>query len=197
MTQSQSDWSAALYEDTDNDGYLSPADQVITSSWSLAPGEAKDLFVKVFAPASATLAQQNISHIVASWDGGSGAQVHDISTVSKTNVSIRKEQAVDVGCDGSPDAGTDFGPNVIEVAPGNNCVLYRLTATNLAKEPSYNVTIHDYTPPYTIYQPSALCTRTPCWVTEPELGKTGTINAETDQLLPGDSFALQFSVRVQ
>ncbi len=197
MTQSQAGWTAALYEDTDNNGFLSPADQIISADWTLAPGESKDLFVKVFAPATAALGQQNISHIVTNWDGGSGAEVHDISTVSKTNVSIKKEQAVDVGCDGSPDAGTDFGPGVIEVAPGNNCVIYRLTATNLGKDPSYNVTIHDYTPPYTLYEPSAACTRSPCWIIEPEIDETGTINAETDQLLPGDSFALQFSVRVQ
>ncbi len=197
MTQSQANWTAAMYEDTDNNGFLSPDDQVILQDWTLAPGESRDLFVKVFAPTTATLGQQNITHIVSSWDGGSGAQVHDISTVSTTNVSIKKEQAVDVGCDGGPDTGTDFGSGVIEVAPGNNCVIYRLTATNLGKDPSYNVTIHDYTPPYTLYVPSAACTRTPCWVTEPNIDETGTINAETDQLLPGDSFALQFSVRVQ
>ncbi len=197
MTQSHAAWTAILYEDTDSNGFLSPADQIISADWMLAPGESKILFVKVFAPANAVLAQQNISHIVASWNGGSGSQVHDISTTSLTNVSIKKEQAIDEGCDGNPDTGTNFGSGVIEVAPGNNCVIYRLTATNLGKNPSYNVTIHDYTPPYTLYNPSAICTRTPCWITEPEIDETGTINAETDQLLPGDSFALQFSVRVQ
>jgi len=197
MTQSQDTWSAAIYEDTDSNGFLSPADQILSAPWTLAVGESRDLFVKVFAPANAALQQQNITHITASWNGGSGAQVHDISTVSMTNVSIRKEQAVDVGCDGSPDAGTDFGPGVIEVSPGNNCVIYRLTATNKGVDPSYNVTIHDYTPPYTLYVPSAACSRTPCWLTEPQIDQTGTVNAETDQLLPGDSFSLQFSVRVQ
>jgi len=34
-------------------------------------------------------------------------------------------------------------------------------------------------------------------MTEPTVGETGTINAETDQLQPGDSYYVQFAVRVE
>ena len=196
-TQSQPGWSSVLYEDTDDNQVLSPGDQIVSAVPNLAVGESRDVFLKVFAPANAPLAQRNISTVVINWAGGDSVQVQDTSTVSMSNVSIKKEQALDTGCHGTPDAGSEFAPDVIEVAPGNNCVIYRLTATNLGAEPSYNVTIHDYTPSYTLYSPHASCSRNPCWLTEPANEQTGTINAETDQLLPGDSFSVQFSVRVK
>ncbi len=196
-TQTQSGWSSVLYEDTDGNQELSPGDQIISTAQNLSAGESRDVFLKVFAPADAPLAQRNVSTVVINWSGGDSVQVQDISTVSNSNVSIKKEQALDTACDGTPDAGSDFALDILEVAPGNNCVIYRLTATNLGIEPSYNVTIHDYTPSYTLYRAPASCSRSPCWINEPANEQTGTINAETDQLLPGDSFSVQFSVRVK
>ena len=156
------------------------------------------MFLQVFAPAGSTLGQSNTNTIqAASAASGTDATVTDVTTVSESQVSIRKEQAVDVGCDGQPDLGNDFSPAQIVVAPGDNCIIYRLTATNTGVTASYNVVIRDYTPPYTLYSPSAFCSRTPCWINEPSAEETGTINAETDQLLPGDAYYLQFSVRVQ
>lgn len=196
-SQSQAGWSSVLYEDTDANQALSPGDQIISTALDLAAGESLDVFIKVFAPANASPAQRNVSTIVINWSGGDSVQVQDISAVSNSNVSIKKEQALDTACDGTPDTGSEFAVDILEIAPGNNCVVYRLTATNLGIEPSYNVTIHDYTPSYTLYRAPASCSRSPCWITEPANEQTGTINAETDQLLPGDSFSVQFSVRVK
>ena len=197
--QSDNQWQASLYADTDMNGFLSPDDLIINSPISLQPGESADVFLKVFAPAGASVGQSNVSTLGASSQSGNNtnAQITDVTTVSESQVSIKKEQAVDVGCDGQPDPGNEFSPAQINVAPGNNCILYRLTATNNGSQASYNVVIRDYTPPYTLYFPAASCSRTPCWINEPAADQTGTINAETDQLLPGDSYFLQFSVRVQ
>ncbi len=198
MQQSAANWQSILYADTDGNGEFSPADQPITQALALNPGASAQLFLKVIAPAGASVGQNNVTDLVASSAAeGLSAQIADSTTVSVNRVSIRKEQAVDVGCDGVPDPGTDFSPAKIDVAPGNNCILYKLTATNEGVEPSFNVVITDNTPPYTLYYPSAACSRTPCWINEPNLDETGTINAETDQLLPGDSYHLQFSVRIE
>ena len=198
LTQTRNDWTATIYADSDANGRLGPADQAVAGAWTLLPGETKDVFIKLYAPTTASVTDQNVSTLTAAWLASTQTQqVQDLSTVSRSHVQIRKEQAVDTGCDGAPDPGTDFSLNQIEVSPGNNCIVYRLTATNNGLEVSYNVTIHDYTPPYTLYRPSAQCSRVPCWLNEPASEQTGTINAETDQLLPGDSFFLQFLVRVQ
>lgn len=198
VQNSNPQWQFSLYEDTDSNGFLSPADLLVSSAWSLSPGESADLFLKVFAPAQASLGQSNTNSVTASAQSGNiSSSITDVTTVSESQVSIRKEQAIDVGCDGEPDAGNDFTPSPINVAPGNNCIIYRLTAQNNGVLPSYNVVIRDYTPPYTVYSPLAMCSRSPCWINQPDANQTGTINAETDQLLPGDTYYLQFSVRVQ
>lgn len=198
LQQSNNQWQASVYADTDMNGFLSPDDLILNTPMSLQAGESADIFVKVFAPSAASLGQSNVSSLSASSQAGNtNSAITDVTTVSESQVAVRKEQAVDVGCDGVPDLGNDFTPAQINVAPGNNCIIYRLTATNKGVETSYNVVIRDYTPPYTLYSPAASCSRTPCWINEPEAEQTGTINAETDQLLPGDTYFLQFSVRVQ
>ena len=198
ITNSKSGWTTVLYEDSDQSDGLSAADQAISGLIALQPGENKILFAKVFAPASAPTLEINETVISASSTSTQNTvSIIDLSTVNRSHVAIRKEQVSDAGCDGQPDPNQDFGPGQIEVEPGNNCIIYRLTATNHGAEPSYNVTIHDYTPPFTAYSASASCSRTPCWITEPATSDTGLIKAETDQLLPGDGFFLQFSVSVE
>ena len=196
-SESRPGWLSTIFADTDGNGLLSSADQALTAPWSLAAGESRSFFVRVSAPADAVNLQRNSTNIQARWNGNSESiQIVDQTTVSTTNVTILKEQAVDVGCDGAPDAGSDFATSEISVEPGNNCVIYRLTALNRGQEPSFNVKIHDSTPSFTVYRTPATCSRTPCWIVEPGEEQTGVINAETDQLLPGDSFFLEFSVRL-
>lgn len=198
LTDSRPDWISVVYLDSNEDGAPDSADQIFTAPLSLNPGESIDLFVKVFAPANAASLQRNTTTLTALWQsGGQSVQVQDQSTIDISHVHILKEQAVDTACDGVPDNENSFGTGQIEVVPGNNCVVYRLSAHNQGVEPSYNVKIHDYTPPYTVYMASAVCSRTPCWVVEPQPGEVGAVNAETDQLLPGDSFFLQFVVRIE
>ena len=196
-SESRPGWLSAIFADTDGNGVLSSADQVLTAPWSLAAGENSSFFVRVSAPADAVNLQRNSTIIQAQWNGNSeSVQIVDQTTVSTSNVTILKEQAVDVGCDGAPDAGSNFTTSEISVEPGNNCVIYRLTALNRGQEPSFNVKIHDSTPSFTVYRTPATCSRTPCWIIEPGEEGAGVINAETDQLLPGDSFFLEFSVRL-
>ena len=140
------------------------------------------------------LQSQTITRLAATVPVTTGANA--ISNVTLTAVS------------NFSNAQSDTNTDVIHVVDGPNINVSKSIGEQVGLSPSgnYLVTL-DYVNSgngnavdvafYTFYQPSAACTRTPCWVTEPEIDTTGTINAETDQLLPGDTFALQFSVRVQ
>jgi len=158
MQQSVSGWQSILYADTDGNGEFSSGDQPVSQAVTLNPDSSVALFLKVIAPTGVSVGQNNVTELVASSAvEGLSARITDNTTVSINRVSIRKEQAVDVGCDGVPDPGTQFSPANIDVAPGNNCILYKLTATNDGVEPSFNVVIRDNTPPYTLYY---ICIRT-------------------------------------
>lgn len=191
-------WTGTLFIDTNANGLLDDTDPVFSAATTLAPGEYLDVFVKVFAPANAQVHDRNISTVLASWDGGvKSLHVADTTTVTDTQVSIYKEQAIDLGCDGVPDPASTFTQARLNVPPGNNCVIYRLSAVNTGLTSSFNVRISDKTPSFTRYRPSAMCSRLPCWIVEPGFEGTGPISAETDQLLPGASFHLTFSVRIE
>ncbi|MFK7995079.1 MAG: hypothetical protein AB8B87_13125 [Granulosicoccus sp.] len=198
LSHSLPGWTGTLFADSNANGVLDDSDPIFTGTVSLAAGEFLDLFVKVFAPANALVPDQNVSTVQASWNSGASTlQITDTTTVTETHVSIVKEQAIDMGCDGTPDPSTTFTRARFAVPPGNNCVIYRLIATNTGLENSYNVRISDKTPSFTRYRPTAFCSRSPCWIIEPGFEGTGPISAETDQLAPGASFHLTFSVRIE
>ena len=191
-------WSTVLWEDASGDGALGPGDVQVVGPLSLDAGESITLFAKVLAPADAPVGAVDATVLTARWEGGAQSlSVTDRTGTTRTHVRIRKLQATDVGCDGVPDAGTGFGVQPIEIAPGDNCVIYRLEASNVGAETSYNVAILDYTPPWTVYHPGASCSRSPCWIEVPAPGAAGTLKAETDALAPGESYFLEFSVRVR
>lgn len=191
-------WTLSLFIDSDMNGVLSAADSVIPSALSLQAGEEATVFLKVFAPAQAPLQQRAISRLVALWDSGSrSTMIEDISTVSDVTVMVLKEQALDTGCDGAPDTADGFVTVPLAVEPGNNCVVYRLTATNQGRATSYRVAIHDSTPAYTRYSPPALCSHNTCQITEPVSEAQGQLKAVVNSLLSGESFRFEFSVRVE
>jgi len=193
-----SDWPRTLYADTDGNGRLSSGDAQIDSTLSLQPGESTLLFLKIFIPSNAAISKRVVTRLTASWNAGSNStSVVDVSTVSEVTVMIFKEQALDNGCDGTPDLADGFVTEPLAVAPGDNCVIYRLTATNQGLAPSFNVAILDSTPPYTLYHPSASCSRAACQLSEPLADERGEVKALVNQLSPGDSFNLQFSVKIE
>ncbi|OED42424.1 hypothetical protein AB833_07245 [Chromatiales bacterium (ex Bugula neritina AB1)] len=189
-------WTSALFEDTDADGKLGPADLVITDLATIAIGEVRQLFLKVFAPAGAELQSTNTTELQVSWNSGSSLEmVSNVTTVTSSEINIVKEQAPDLGCNGtlnSPYSVSDFS-----IEPGNNCVSYRLTATNAGLVTVYNVEVTDATPAFTAYFGTAFCSIGSCTVTEPVAGGQGNINASLGSLEPGGSVILIFSVRVE
>lgn len=185
-------WNSLIYEDTDGDGFFSAADQLVTTT-NLTVGELKTLFVKVYVPATASDGESNFSELVAAW-GSSTLVVTDITTTSIGEISVTKEQALDIGCDGILDSA--HTNQVFAVEPGNNCVSYRLTAYNASAQSVLNVLVADATPNFTSYVGSASCSQPACSITEPVSGGQGEIRASLPQLLAGDSLVVEFLVRV-
>jgi len=189
-------WTSIVYADTDGSGNLSVADAPVATIPSLAPGQVIPLFVKVFAPANAELLSVNNTTLTASWNGGADSvTVTVITRVTETELSIIKEQAPDLGCDGALDGGYDVASFSVE--PGNNCVSYRLTARNDGSSTVYNVDIADAIPAFTAYTGVASCLHSGCTVTEPASGGYGNIVATLPSLLAGESVVFTFSVRVE
>ncbi len=185
-------WSSVLYEDTDSNGVLGSADQIIDST-TLMAGESKTLFLKIFAPGTAASGSSNSTELVAS-AGVEVLSVTDITNVSSGNITVLKEQALDSFCDGVLDSS--YSVNGFSVEPGNNCVRYRLTAFNSGSESVLNVVVADATPTFTSYAGSAVCSQPGCTVSEPVIGSDGEITASLAALPAGDSVVVEFMVRI-
>jgi len=185
-------WNSILYEDTDGDGTLGAADQIISVT-DLQAGETKTLFVKVFAPGTAADGVLNLTEVNVVW-GAEVLSVTDVTHVSSGEISVYKEQALDNGCDGVLDSA--YSSSMFSVEPGNNCISYRLTATNAGSESVLNVVVADATPTFTSYVGSAACYQTNCTVVEPAVGGEGDIVASLPELVAGDTVVVEFMVRV-
>tara|TARA_Y100001934_G_scaffold43805_1_gene52847 strand:- start:845 stop:3712 length:2868 start_codon:yes stop_codon:yes gene_type:complete len=211
-------WSVVLYEDSNGDGVWGPADAVINDGVALQTagndgildvGESLAIFAKVFAPASVAYGITNVKTLTVTADGAGQSvsdSATDTTTTNNTDVAITKEQALDADCDGIPDGpGTCSGDNCFvftrfEVTPGQQCVIYRLTATNTGAEPMYQVTINDRTQPFTTLLAVATACEAPlgsCNTVAPVDGATGDISAEAGLLEAGENAVLIFGLRVE
>jgi hypothetical protein len=215
---SDNGWSVVLYEDTNGDGVWDPTDTVISEGVALQTagadgildvGESLAVFAKVFAPASVAYGITNVKTLTVNADGASQSvtdSATDTTTTNNTDVAITKEQALDSDCDGIPDGpGACSGDNCFvftrfEVTPGEQCVIYRLTATNTGAEPMYQVTINDRTQPFTSMLAVATDCESPtggCSVTEPSDAGTGDVSADVGLLGSGEAAVLIFGLRVE
>lgn len=148
-TDENDGWSSLLYADTDGNGVLSGGDQRLSTVPNLAAGETLLIFAKVLAASDIQLGIANITTVTATWDAGaSSTQAIDVTTTNSSDVSIRKQQALDANCDGV--AETAFTHALFTAEPGQ-CVIYQLTSTNTGAEPVQNVRIQDATPAYTSF----------------------------------------------
>jgi len=185
-------WTSIVYEDTDGNGSLGSADQIISVT-DLQAGETKTLFVKVFVPGTAADGVSNLTELTAAW-GAEVLVVADVTRVSSAEITVVKEQALDNGCDGVLDSA--YSSSVFSVEPGNNCISYRLTAINAGAENVMNVVVADATPTFTSYVGSASCNQANCSLLEPSGGGEGEIVASLPLLLAGDTVVVEFMVKV-
>lgn len=148
-TDANAGWSSLLYADTDGNGVLSGGDQRLATVPNLAAGDSMLIFAKVLAASDIQLGIANVTTVLATWDAGaSSTQAIDVTTTNSSDVSIRKQQALDADCNGAQE--TAFTHALFTAEPGQ-CVIYQLTATNTGAEQVNNVRIQDATPAYTSF----------------------------------------------
>ena len=143
--------------------------------------------------------------------GGGGEvsdAITDVTTANASDMDVLKEQALDADCDGiadGPDACTGdacFRTTTFQVVPGEQCVVYRLTATNTGTQRLFNVRILDTTQPFTTYLAAAqrceeAAGNCDADVTAPADGGTGDIAAAIGELDAGAQARLYFGLRVE
>jgi uncharacterized repeat protein (TIGR01451 family) len=193
----KSEWQAQLYRDTDNNGELSGADTRISNLSSLGVGESELLFVKVLAPATLPMGSANVSTVKATWDAGaSTTSAMDVTTTNSSDVNIRKEQALDVTCNGIPDFAYSYAD--FDAEPGQ-CVLYRLTATNTGAEAVMNVRIQDATPAFTSFITAGGLPKLSQGALETPIvnGGRGSVVGLMGMLPAGDNASLTFGIRIE
>lgn len=193
----QEGWTSLLYADTDGNGVLSGGDQRLTTLANLAVGETVLLFTKVLAASDIQLGLANITTVKATWDGGaSSTQAIDVTTTNSSDVSIRKQQALDSNCDGTPE--TSFTHDLFTAEP-KQCVIYQLIATNTGAEEVRNVRIQDAAPAYTSFNiTGGLPIVSQGSIATPiSQGGTGQIIGNMGNLAAGTQASLTFGIKVE
>ena len=213
-------WKSSAFLDLDEDGSVSSGDVLLTDQ-DLAVGEQLRIVVRIFIPNSAVIGIDNITTVEAQGyvDDGlvdcPGAttlltdSVLDTTITTNTDMVITKRQLIDTDCDGIVDiapSNTDpaalFSLDTFTVLP-QQCVIYRLDATNQGLEILFNATVRDIVPGFTTYLAAAeQCVAQnadPCsFVSPPADGaSTGAITVESAEVLPSGVITVFFGIRVE
>ncbi len=209
LTDSQvaAGWTSAAYIDTNNDGVLQVGgpDTLISTATTLPllANASQTLFVRVFAPASATaISPADISTLTATYNSGA-ATTSATDTTSVTNGLLLNKTQVAGTCAAALVAGPYSAaaiPAGVNTAPGK-CVAYQITATNTSSGSITAVVVSDTVASNTTLAatscaaPAASGGATIGGTATLE-GSTGTVTATIATLVPSASFQLTFCVKI-
>ena len=207
----KSGWTSVLYYDANNNGVLDATDPVISAGGlqavlpgGLAPGQSITVFDKATAPSGAPIGDVDTSTITVTTSNGSytstvpaAAVATDGTTVIAGNLQLSKAQALDGLCSG-PTGSTVYSAANVNALPGQ-CVLYRITVSNVGSANATSVVVSDATPSFTAISPAATSApaTTAGTITGPSAGGTGTISASIGTLAPAQSATVTFGVKIQ
>lgn len=212
-------FSSVVYRDGNNNGILDETDPVFTNLTDLGPlgllpGASVTVFVKVFAPAGATLGTMNVTTLTATTTGGllvpAPATVRDTTTVIAGQLRMDKTHALDAAGTGVAAGAYSTARITAGAVPGAN-VRYRIVVTNVGTAPATNVIISDATPAYTIYDIGngsnglngrAVYTRdgttfTPATTVPADVNGKGSIRFEVGTINPGETVTIYFGVEIE
>jgi len=176
----------------------------------LDPGDFTTLMVRVFSPPSAP--QYASDTLVLGADaltGASHASNTDQTLVNSSQLNIVKMGAIDANCDGVPDS--TFASATQSARPGE-CVIWQITATNMASSGICEVAIRDSVSSFTVFRGVPVIYSEPppggvgsCGISGQEfmckVGNPIDINhdgiAENFCLKGGDKAEIRFSIRVK
>ena len=205
-TQAAAGFTSSAYVDTNANGSYDPGtDAVITTATtiSLAANATQTVFVRVFAPASATTSSPaDVATITATYNAGALSTFATDTTSVTNGLLLTKGQAAGTCAAGL--ATATFSTAAIaagaNTAPGK-CVAYQITAANTTAGAITNVVVSDLIPANTTLEISS-CFATVATggatlggtaVTE---GSTGVVTATLASLASASSFNLTFCVRI-
>lgn len=213
-TNNAAGFTSSLYLDSNSNGVFDAADTIISGNLpAIAVGASITIFNRVEASSGVLNGAVNTTVITAVTTGGSGtppanATVNDITTVVAGNVTLVKEQAIDTAPTCNTVVGSlAFGTGIVNARPGQ-CVVYRITATNVGSQNATNVVVIDSTPPtYTTMLRTPVVTNGVLASTPavPAVGATGAfaVNGGTGAsataggtLAPGATTIVVFGVKV-
>lgn len=162
ITQTEPDWSGALYRDLDCSGALDSGEAVITGPLTVAPNERVCLILKVYAPAGATSGARNRSTLSASFaywasDLTASHVQNDVTTLGEDG-ALRLTKAVDK-----------------ENASPGEILSYTIEYHNTGPQPLSRLTVRDSTPAYTRFA-SAACAALPQDLTACRIGQQPAVN---------------------
>lgn len=211
QSDTQATFSSIVYLDANKNGILDATDPVLTTAnlGALVPGASVGLLVKVSAASGAAVGVIDITQLTVTTSGiinavaaPAVASVSDTTNVIAGNLSLLKEQALDVGCNNGGGTLVFSAANITSGALPNVCIRYRLTITNLGTADALNVVVSDATPVNTTYQ-----TAVPAFITVGAMSaatialpnnSVGTISTSSPgfTLAPSANAVLNFGVRI-
>jgi uncharacterized repeat protein (TIGR01451 family) len=209
-------FSGGIYWDKNNNGALDIDDIAIndlstltgglggaSTDAGLEPGEWARIFLKIYAPASATVGTISVTTLTVTTSQGtytptiSAVFATDTITVIAGQLSVLKEQALDANGDGIPD--TAYSQNPIEngAIPGAY-IRYKITVTNNGAERVTGVTVTDAIPQFTEYDSAhaATCTHSDTTATPAISTAGGKISVSGFDLKPGEKVIIMFQVKI-
>jgi uncharacterized repeat protein (TIGR01451 family) len=204
-SQAAAGWTSTAYVDSNGNGVLDVGTDALIStatSFALAANAQQTLFVRVFAPGSATAASPaDVTTLTATYNAGASS-VSANDTTAVTNGLLLSKAQVAGDCAAGLVAGpysTAAIPAGVNTQPGK-CVAYQITATNTAAGAIANVVLSDLVPSNTTLA-STSCAA-PAATGGATIGgasgegATGTVTATLASLPSTASFQLTFCVRI-
>lgn len=187
-------FTSIVYEDTDGDLNLSAGDAVLNLITTLAAQESKIFFVKVFSAPNSAEGITNITTVTATVPCGT-LTLKDSTSISNTNMSVTKKQALDSGCNGTADGA--FSSDNISAEP-DQCVIYKIETTNIGIKDAIDVKITDAAPTFTTFLviPGTIPTITVGTISPVTNGGVGGIVGTVGTVTPGNSEILTFGIKI-
>lgn len=185
-------WTETVYLDVNGNGTVDPSESPISGPITVTPGQAVDVVVKVFAPATAPNAARDQSTLTATFTYTNASPALS-ATLTRTDLTT---------ISGGSTAGLKLVKAVDKASalPGATLV-YTITFTNESPGVLRTVVVYDETPAYTHFV-SAATTSLPTGftvdtLTKPANGGTGPIKwTFAGELASGATGTVTFSVTV-
>ncbi len=208
-SRSAQGWTSTAYVDGNGNGTFDPgvddvpANLVTTAtSFALAPSATRAIFVRVFAPPSATGADPaNVTQLIASYNSGASTTTANDTTSVTDGLVLTKRQRT-INCDGTG-AGT-FSAAPIPAGPATapgRCLQYEVVAQNTTALNITAVIINDNIPANTRQHnacgaPSVAPAGPVVSSPGDGFGPPGTISVAVGPLTPSQSSTLTFCVQI-